>query len=296
MYLIGLSTCGGKLDRDTVFSDYKAAGIDAAEISLAAAQCESFDFQRAERLAKEAGVTLWSFHLPFSSKIPIEIPDADPIRRQKTVELDMEMIRRGSEIGIQIFVVHPSSEPIEEADRPSRMQYAKESLYTLAEFAVRRGCTLAVENLPRTCLGRNSHEILELLSAHPTLGCCFDTNHLLMEDGADFVRKVGKKIVTTHVSDYDYLDERHWLPGEGKLPWQKILAALREVGYSGPWLYELGFESPKTLRRERELICGDFARNARELFGGEEPTLAAGKKEDEFLIHWTRRADKKKAP
>ena len=295
MYQIGLSTNGNKLNEDSVFLDYKAAGIEMAEISVGAAECENLDFARAARLAKEAGVTLWSFHLPFSSKIPIDIADPDPVRRQKTVELDQEMIRRGAAVGIRIFVIHPSAEPIEEKDRPERLAYAKESLAQLAEFAAELGCTVAVEDLPRTCLGRNSYDILELMSAHPALRCCFDTNHLLMEDAGAFVRKVGDRIVTTHVSDYDFLDERHWLPGEGRLNWQKILGALKEVGYNGPWLYEIDFESPKTLKREKDLTCADFVRNAEELFAGKNPTVLPGEKVREALIHWTERADKKKS-
>lgn len=296
MYKIGLSTCGNKLNKDSVFLEYKAAGIEVAEISVPAAECEAFDFERAARLAKEAGVTLWSFHLPFSSKLPIDIADPHEGRRKRSVELDREMIRRGAAVGIKVFVIHPSAEPIEEKDRPERMRYAKESLRQLAEFAAERGCTLAVEDLPRTCLGRNSYEILELLSAHPALRCCFDTNHLLMEDAAEFVRRVGERIVTVHISDYDFLDERHWLPGEGRLNWQKILAALKEAGYCGPWLYEIGFESPRSLKRRKNLTCADFARNGRELLEGKEPTVLAGEKVPEQLIHWTERSDKKKCP
>lgn len=295
MYKIGLSTCGNKLNSDAVFMDYKTAGIEVVEIAVAATECEGLDLERVARLAKEAGVTLWSFHLPFSSKIPIDIADPDPLRRQKTVELDKEMIRRGAAAGIRIFVIHPSAEPIEEKDRPARLGFAKESLAELAEFAAELDCSVAVEDLPRTCLGRNSYDILELLSAHPALRVCFDTNHLLMEDPAEFVRKVGDKIVTTHVSDYDYLDERHWLPGEGSIGWQSVLEALKEVGYTGPWLYEIGFESPKTLQREQDLTCEDFVRNAKELLAGKEPTVLPGKKVQEHLYHWTLRSDKKKS-
>ena len=135
---------------------------------------------------------------------------------------------------------------------------------------------IAVENLPRTCLGRNSQEMLELISAHPALRICFDTNHLLGEDPVEFVQKVGKHFITMHVSDYDFLNERHWLPGEGKLDWQALLAALEAVGYSGPWLYEVSFTAPASIVRPRNLCCDDFVRNARELFE-KKPLTVLGK-------------------
>ena len=159
------------------------------------------------------------------------------------------------------------------------MEIAKKSLYALAEVAKTYGDVVVVENLPRTCLGKNSAEIKELISAHSSLRVCFDTNHLLCEDAVDFIRNIGDKIVTTHISDFDFYNERHWLPGEGKLDWQAILRALKEIGYQGPWLYEIGFACPKTIYRDRDLTCEDFARNAKELFNNTAITTFSRHKE-----------------
>ena len=79
---------------------------------------------------------------------------------------------------------------------------------------------------------------------------------------------MGDKIITTHISDYDFVDEKHWLPGEGKINWQELYKALLDIGYKGPWLYELGFKAPNTISRERDLTCEDFANNAKEIFDG----------------------------
>ena len=46
---------------------------------------------------------------------------------------------------------------------------------------------------------------------------------------------------------------------------------LKEVGYNGVWMYELGFDEPKTLKRVRALTCEDFATNARCIFEGKYP-------------------------
>ena len=115
-----------------------------------------------------------------------------------------------------------------------------------------------MEDLPRTCLGNCSAEILELLTADPSLTVCFDTNHLLGEPIADFVRAVGKKIETLHVSDYDFCNERHWLPYEGKVNWVELVEALEEVGYNGVWMYEIGFKASKNIDRDRDLNFDDF--------------------------------------
>ena len=71
---------------------------------------------------------------------------------------------------------------------------AKSKLKILAQKAEELGMILAVEDLPRTCLGRNSDEMLELLSADSRLRVCFDTNHLLGEPITDFIKKVNELI------------------------------------------------------------------------------------------------------
>ena len=80
------------------------------------------------------------------------------------------------------------------------------------------------------------------------------------------MRRVGDKMITTHVSDCDFINERHWLPGEGKIDWQALLGALFDVNYHGIWLYEIGFKCPRSIIRDRDLTCEDFVRNANELF------------------------------
>jgi sugar phosphate isomerase/epimerase len=153
------------------------------------------------------------------------------------------------------------------------MECAKSSLKKLAEVAAEYGAVIAVENLPRTCLGKNSEEMLELLSADERLRSCFDTNHLLSESHESYIKAVCKYMITSHVSDYDFVDERHLLPGEGKVDWEKLLSDLSENGYVGGWMYEVGFGSSPRIERERDLTPYDFKRNALELFSGEEPTL-----------------------
>lgn len=96
----------------------------------------------------------------------------------------------------------------------------------------------------------------------------------------DFIHKVGKRIITTHVSDYDFVNERHWLCGEGDIDWEKLLKALNDVQYKGPWLYEIGFTCPKTIIRNRNLTCNDFALNAKELFSNKKPTVFSTRKEN----------------
>lgn len=268
MFPIGLSTCGAPVTPE-MLTAIREGGVTHVELSYGKSAYDGMDVAATAAMIRAHGLVMHSLHLPFSRELDISL--ADPTLREATMACQMDLLKRGAAAGIPLFVIHPSSEPIADEDRSARMAQSKESLAELTELAVSLGVTLAVEDLPRTCLGNCSAEMLELLSAHPALRSCFDTNHLLGEDAPAYVRAVGDRIVTTHVSDYDFINERHWLPGEGKQDFLGILVALREVGYKGPWLYELGLATPKSIIRPRELTYADFGVNANTLLAGKRP-------------------------
>ena len=89
---------------------------------------------------------------------------------------------------------------------------------------------------------------------------------------------MGNKIATTHISDRDEINERHWMPGEGQRDWVAIIDALEEVGYEGDWVYECDRGLPKTILRERPLTFKDLYRNAHEIFERKKPTIFASPK------------------
>ena len=267
MHQIGLSSCG-KILNEQLFADYANAGIDAMEISLGGRDYKFLDYKALGAYARTYGITLWSYHLPFQIT-DLSAPHTD--WRICALEYFSELIKHASDIGIRKFIAHPSTElPLNTKDRAERLFYAKDSLNQLADIAARYDSEICVEDLPRGCLGNCSDELLDLISVNDKLRVCFDTNHLLSEDIPTFIRKVGNKIATVHVSDYDFTDERHWLPGEGDIKWNTLYETLREVGYDGVWMYELGFKSNF---RSRDLTCADFVRNAKEIFAGKSLTV-----------------------
>ena len=148
------------------------------------------------------------------------------------------MIRMVKPLKPEKLVIHPSFEPVPDDEREERMQACIRSLTDLADYAERNNIGLTIECLPRTCLGNTSFEILEILHAVPGIGVCADVNHLLHETPVEFINAVGQAIETLHISDYDGIDERHWLPGEGIIEWEKLIESLERAGYDGPWLFE----------------------------------------------------------
>ena len=259
-FRFGMSCCGAQNLTEEDFRNYAQAGVVELELSFTSDRHHNLNFKQIKERADRHGIHLWSYHFPFGPFDQTNIANSDAKVRWNTILYLKELMYKASAVGIKNMVIHPSGEPYREEERDEALKYATESLSILAPIAADCGAVIAVENLPRTCLGRNSAEIKQLLEADSRLRVCFDTNHLLAQDGKEFILEVGEKIITTHFSDYDFIDERHWLPGEGKINWNEILDTLESIGYDGPILYELIFQPEKTIDR-RILTCMDFKEN-----------------------------------
>ena len=268
----GASACFyGKISED-IIKEFAGAGVACMELSF------SHDYfynelnfvnksEEVLKWAENAGLELWSIHLPFSGSLDISHPKKE--MRDSTMQIHTELLEAAAKAKVKVAVVHPSSEPILDSERPYRLENSKENLTILAQRANILGIRLAVEDLPRTCLGNCSDDILFLLKDNPLLKVCFDTNHLLKQDNVEFIKTIGNKIITLHVSDYDFIDERHQLPGEGKNNWNAILKALEDIGYNGPFLYEVSYKAtpkhrvgpdlkPKDLKLNHQMLIDNY--------------------------------------
>lgn len=270
MFKIGLSSKSNVFS-DELFRSYAEAGVSMVEMSNCSDGYDAIDFEGVKKLADKYGITLWSMHLPFKvhGGIPHEI--ANPELAEISVEDNKRLIRKGAEIGIRNFVLHPSNN-VPDGERSLWMDVCKRSLSELADFATECGAVIALENMTHTCLGNTIDEFEELVTSHPAIRVCFDTNHLLYESPCDFIRRFKDRIVTLHVSDCNLEVEQHKLPGEGKIDFQAIITALREIDYRGPWLYEVSYRIPQPEDDKYKLTCESFVKNANEIFSGKTPT------------------------
>lgn len=220
--------------------ELKEAGVGSMELTFQTLDIFDSSVQRRcsdiVRSAKEHGIRLWTVHIPYGD-------DWDPSHldaavRKTVLENVVRLFKLAKEWGADKLVFHPSYEPVPAEDREERLRHCRESIRLLSREAVAHGVQLAVECLPRTCLGNRSEEIEYLIGDEPNVGVCVDVNHLFHETPEQFIRKLGHRIITTHISDNDGVDERHWLPGEGIIDWNGVLRALSDSGYAGAFMYE----------------------------------------------------------
>lgn len=222
----------------------KDAGLGYVEVTLNS-QRKTGDEERhaaIERFradAERTGLTVWSVHLPFGRDWDISTPD-DSVRRA-VVERFAWFIEAVKPLKPGKLVLHPSYEPIADSIRAQHIEACIASTNELAAAARAAGMQLLLEDLPRTCLGNTSQEMLAILErVDPAVGVCFDTNHLLQETPEEFARAMGGRIASLHVSDYDRTDEKHWLMGRGTTDWPAVIAAIAQSGYDGVFMFEVG--------------------------------------------------------
>lgn len=82
---VALSHSGMTLNRDN-FENMKKSGIDAVEVALGYSFAEILDYKAIAKFAADAGVLLWSSHLPLCRttssiwRLSTEISETDPDR------------------------------------------------------------------------------------------------------------------------------------------------------------------------------------------------------------------------
>ncbi len=274
---IGSSSCfTGSLEEEKL-APLAKAGLDYLEYTgNYIFYMRNYDFPKnAEKIlntVRKSGLEPWSFHLPFSRKL--DISNADKELRAITIVTNRTLIEAAARAGAKVIVLHPSSEPIADEDRPERLRLSREAIIELAEVAKENGVRLAVENLPRTCLTRTSDEMIAIVK-DTGAGVIFDTNHNLIEDNVNYINNVadaGLEILSVHISDYyrdenGVLDERHTLPGTGINKWNNIVDTLVARGYEGPLMYEVPAKA-KNRDPEDPITPEELTQNMRDLRDG----------------------------
>ncbi len=231
----------GPMNKENL-AEVRAAGFEYLEVTFHKfthkkldEECYSEAFALRNRIRK-SGLKVWSCHLPFGKKC--DISSTDPEVRERACAYLERMIRLAAIFEPQRLVLHPGSRPVTEEDRAEREKCAANSICRLSLAAREIGAVLCVENMPHS-IGRTSEELLRLVKDCPEVMICFDTNHLLLESHADFLKGIGDRIATIHMSDYDGKDEQHWCPGKGVIDWPALRRGLKEAGYTGVWMYEV---------------------------------------------------------
>ena len=190
---------------------------------------------------KDSGLYFNGVHIPFGRDW--DFSSANEEKRLEAMRNFAEVAPLIDEYKPHCYIIHGSYEPVAPEDRGAQIAALKRSLSEMLKIT---RTTIAVEILPRTCLLNTAAEANEIIDSMGSeqIRICVDVNHFLQEKSEEGILKLGSRIVTTHISDHDYENERHWMPGEGKIDWMAAIAAFEKIGYNGVFNYEVGASLP----------------------------------------------------
>ena len=219
-----------------------ASEVRAVELWHSLAYQDTEVFCEMERLAEKG--LIHSYHGPFGRHCDISSLD-ESVRRAGVTACNAaaDLLAK---LGGKTLVVHGSSLVENPDDMQKRERQCAQSISEIANHCAGLGLNVAVEILAGRAVGSSGSELYALLQivGCPNIGVCIDVNHVFPPDRlVPTVYLLGHGILTLHISDYDGVSERHWLPMKGMMDWPGLVHALKQVRYPGPFLYEVRFEA-----------------------------------------------------
>lgn len=141
-------------------------------------------------------------------------------------------------LGADLMVIHSPFTHWHQLNRanypevyPSLMDCTAKCLAPVLERAADMGCTLVLENCDDTDPVARVDLVREI--AHPNLKVSIDTGHADICHGrydaphvVDFIAAAAGHLGHVHLQDVDGYADRHWHPGEGRIAWAPVFAAL----------------------------------------------------------------------
>jgi len=124
-------------------------------------------------------------------------------------------------------------------------QYAAESLSCVLDHAERLGLCLCIENMfPRTRSLVEPEEFAEIFASFPALRMTLDTGHANIggrgsKRTLEFIQRFSDRIVHIHASDNFGKEDNHLPIGAGTIEFQRIIKALKGIGYDETVTFEV---------------------------------------------------------
>ncbi|HOL21500.1 MAG TPA: sugar phosphate isomerase/epimerase family protein [bacterium] len=223
----------------------KYAGIPAIEMNSGFTNGRANkELEEMGKQYKDAGIELYSFHLPFSQED--DISSFYETKRREIVNRLIRVMEQASLIGCKIVILHPSTVPfcieVEGLDR--YVSQMGKSIETLIPAAERLNLTIALENMLPSIDGErfgSSPEHFIIFAekfAHPHFGFCLDTGHANVSCESDgpsiFFEVMRKHLVAFHIQDNPGDRDLHLAPGYGLINWNVLFRKMAEIKFSHP--------------------------------------------------------------
>lgn len=224
-------------------SEVRDAGFGGVEILCKPGHFESDnpahvrDVQLALDEWSDAIVT---FHAPFYDT---DLSSSDPDSCDCAVQEMMQALEVASLLRAENVTLHVRSKAELTHWSADNLVALQRALNQLIHGAAERNMTLAVENLHPLGFTGQKEDLLRLLEAYPAhlVGACIDTGHAHLGGNlVELAHALAPRSFVTHLHDNSALGrDEHLIPGQGTIPWGKLIDVLRTRGFSGRLVLEV---------------------------------------------------------
>ncbi len=232
--------------------------------------------------AAKLGIVFTQAHAPFNGDMFVygKQPNAEYIERFS--EMSRRCVIAAGRLGIKRITIHPMSDTVNtEFDNEIQKKTNLEFYAPMIDLAKKCGTGLALENMAdfdRAKIHRaycaDVDDLIDIIDTvnDPVLGVCWDFGHarMMLSDQPRQLRKLGKRLVSTHVQDNNGKRDSHLIPFVGgDIRWEMIMPCLKEIGYEGDFVLETHQfmnEIPDALRPSAAKLAYDFGMYCMEIY------------------------------
>ncbi|MBJ7882479.1 sugar phosphate isomerase/epimerase family protein [Gelidibacter salicanalis] len=220
----------------------------------------------AKKNADEAGIEIWSIHMPFGKNIDLSLIDEND--RTDVVYKQGKLIELLSILQPKIILFHPSYY-LGLNERELRITQLIKSANTLNDKVKAINAVMVIENMlgpellkdlnQERPLLRNVEEVVDVMNRLPkSIGSALDMNHIKKPE--KLILAMGSRLKSVHIADGSGEAENHYFPcsGKGANNWSLILDALDEVNFQGPFLFESAYDDEKDLLKCYTLLHKNY--------------------------------------
>lgn len=232
---------------DYTFMDEKYYGGEISD-----SECRKY-YADLKKYAEDKGVYFNQSHAPCPSG------STDTTENDRLFNNIVRSMRNASYLGIKTIVVHGMDYLNHNVDGGAqRLFELNMDFYTrLKPYCEEYGIRVALENLPQTKSFAFGEKVVDSVCSSPEefiryldaldsewFTACLDIGHAMItgHNPENFIRTLGKvRLTALHVHDNNGLRDWHTLPYCGGMAdWDKIMKALRDIGYAGNLTFEAG--------------------------------------------------------
>jgi len=234
---LGLSTAAfyGRWETEEAAERIALMGMDCAEVFLQTMSEYELAFAALVR-EKLGGVPCVSMH-PSGIQFENQMFGRSLRQRKDAFDLFRRALDAAQLLGVRYYVYHGRSTALL-TPLPFNLQVNIDMLGQMDEEAAQRGMRIAWENVS-WCQLTTCERIAQVRKALPDVCFTLDIKQAMRagEDPIEMARMMGDALVHVHVCDWDKVGKL-CLPGEGCFDFEKLIAALDEIGYDGSIIME----------------------------------------------------------